>query len=265
MTDNATHPSTELFGLAGKTAFIPGGYGGIGAAVAWGMAGAGAKVAVAGRSLEKAEQFAAELRAAGHTAFGLEMDAHEVASIRSATDAAAEKLGGVDILFNCIGRNREQKIAEVTEEGFDEILDVNLKSAMFLAQTVAKHQVAAQRGGKQIHLLSVRAMLGMRGYGYSAYCATKGALVMLIKQHAVELAQHNIQVNGIAPTVVMTEMAVNWKKDPDRWNALLARIPLGRPAEPRDIVGAALFFCSPASDFVTGQTLYLDGGLTATQ
>jgi NAD(P)-dependent dehydrogenase (short-subunit alcohol dehydrogenase family) len=259
------HSSTELFDLKGKTAFIPGGYGGIGAAVAWGMAIAGARVAVAGRSLEKAEELAGELRASGHTAFGIEMDAHSVPSIRKATDAAAEKLGSIDILFNCIGRNREQKIAEVTEETFDEILDVNLKSAMFLAQSVAKHQVAAGRGGKQVHLLSVRALLGMKGFGYSAYCSTKGGLVMLIKQHAVELAQHNIQVNGIAPTVVMTEMAANWKNDKERWNALLSRIPLGRPAEPRDIVGAALFFCSPASDFVTGQTLYLDGGLTSTQ
>jgi NAD(P)-dependent dehydrogenase (short-subunit alcohol dehydrogenase family) len=259
------HVFPSLFDLAGKTAFIPGGYGGIGSAVAWGLASAGARVAVAGRSVEKAAALADSMRAEGHTAFGIAMDAHDVTSIRKATDAAATQLGGIDILVNCIGRNREQRIHEVTEEGFDDIYQVNLKSAMFLAQTVAAHQVAAKRGGKQVHLLSVRAMLGMRGFGYSAYCSTKGALVMLIKQHALELAPHNIQVNGIAPTVVDTEMAVNWKKDADRWEKLLARIPLGRIAQPADIAGAALFFASSASDFVTGQTLYLDGGITASQ
>jgi gluconate 5-dehydrogenase len=88
---------------------------------------------------------------------------------------------------------------------------------------------------------------------------------MLVRQHAVELAPLGIHVNGIAPTVVLTDAAQKWKSDPGRWDALLARIPLGRVADPLDVVGAALFFCSAASDFVTGQVLYLDGGLTATQ
>ena len=105
----------------------------------------------------------------------------------------------------------------------------------------------------------------MRGFGYSAYCATKGALVMLVKQHALELAPHGITVNGVAPTVVLTDAAEKWKSDEKRWQALLARIPLGRVAEARDVANAALFFSSPASDFVTGQTLYVDGGITASQ
>jgi gluconate 5-dehydrogenase len=253
------------FSVEGKVAFVPGGYGGIGAAVALGLAQAGASVAVAGRSEEKAKALAATLSEAGFHAIGLAMDAHDVESIRAATDRVVAELGRLDILANCIGMNREQKLAEVTEETFDEIYRVNLRSAMFLAQAAAKHQVAGARGGKQVHLLSVRSMLGMRGYGYSAYCSTKGALVMLVKQHAVELAPHGITVNGIAPTVVLTEAAQKWRSDPGRWEALLARIPLGRVAEPRDIVGAAIFFCSSASDFATGQILYLDGGITATQ
>jgi gluconate 5-dehydrogenase len=142
---------------------------------------------------------------------------------------------------------------------------VNLKAAMFFAQAAARRQVAGGRGGKQVHLLSVRSQLGMRGFGYSAYCATKGALVMLVKQHAVELAANNIQVNGVAPTVVLTEAAEKWRTDPGRWEKLLARIPLGRVAQARDVAGATLFFCSSAADFVTGQVLYLDGGITATQ
>jgi NAD(P)-dependent dehydrogenase (short-subunit alcohol dehydrogenase family) len=255
----------NFFNLDGKVAFVPGGYGGIGSAIAEALARAGASVAVAGRSDEKAKAQAAKLQAAGHRALGLAMDAHDVASIRAAVDAVAKEFGRFDILANCIGMNREQKIAEVTEETFDEIYRMNLKSAMFLAQAAAKHQIAGARGGKQVHLLSVRSMLGMRGFGYSAYCSTKGALVMLVKQHAVELAAHGITVNGIAPTVVLTDAAAKWRSDPGRWEALLARIPLGRICEPRDIAAAAVFFCSPAWDFATGQVLYLDGGITATQ
>ena len=136
---------------------------------------------------------------------------------------------------------------------------------MFLAQAVAKLQVAAERGGKQVHLLSVRAQLGLRDRGYSAYCATKGALVMLVKQHAMELARNNIQVNGVAPTVVATEMARHWLDNDITRTQIIARIPLGRVAEPKDVVGAALFLAAPASDFVTGQIIYVDGGICASQ
>lgn len=255
----------KLFDLSGRKAFIPGGYGGIGAAIARGLAEAGAAVAVAGRDAAKAEKLAERLRGAGHVAHGLAMDAQVTADIGRAVDEAAAKLGGLDVLVNCIGFNREQRIEEVTEETFDEIYRTNLRSAMFLAQAVARHQIAGRNGGRQVHLLSVRSALAMRGFGYSAYTATKGALVMLVRQHAAELAPHGITVNGIAPTVVQTEAASRWRADPERWKALLARIPLGRVAEPEDVVGAAVFFCAPASSFVTGQVLYLDGGITATQ
>jgi NAD(P)-dependent dehydrogenase (short-subunit alcohol dehydrogenase family) len=250
------------FDLSGKRAFVPGGYGGIGEAVAQGLVDAGAVVTVAGRSAAKAEALAKTL---GKKCHGLAMDGQKTADIKTAVDEAARRMGGLDLLVNCIGMNREQKIAEVTEETFDEIYRANLRSAMFLAQAASRHQIDGGRGGKQVHMLSVRSQLGMRGYGYSAYCATKGALVMLVKQHALELAPHNIQVNGVAPTVVLTEAAEKWRSDEKRWQALLARIPLGRVAEARDIVGATLFFCAGASDFVTGQVLYVDGGITASQ
>lgn len=250
------------FDLSGKRALVPGGYGGIGAAVAQGLAEAGASVVVAGRDEGKAAALAGFLADAGHAAHGIALDAESVESIEAGVDRAAALLGGLDLLVNCIGKNREQRLGEVTAETFDEIYRTNLRSAMFLAQASARHQV---RGGKQVHMLSVRSQLGMRGYGYSAYCATKGGLVMLVKQHALELAPRGITVNGIAPTVVLTEAAEKWRADGERWQALLARIPLGRVAEPADMVGAVLFFCGPASDFVTGQVLYLDGGITASQ
>ena len=256
---------SSLFSLEGQAAFIPGGYGGIGEAVAWGLARAGAAVAIAGRDHKKAESLAARMCDMGHTAIGLGLDARDVASIGPVVDEAAMRLGGLTLLVNCVGMNREQKIEEATEETFDLIYETNLKSAMFVAQAVARHQVAGAKGGKHVHMLSVRSQLGMRGYGYSAYCATKGALVMLVKQHALELAPHGIRVNGIAPTVVVTEAAGKWRADAARWSAFLARVPLGRAADPEDIVGATIFFCSSASDFVTGQVLYVDGGITASQ
>jgi gluconate 5-dehydrogenase len=248
----------NLFDLRGRTAFVPGGYGGIGTAISRGLAHAGAKVVIAGRDRNKARALAQRI---GRGARGVGLDVEDVQAIRD----TVEGIGRVDILVNCVGIQVEQALAEVTEEAYDRVYRTNLKSAMFLAQAVARKQIAARRGGKQIHLLSVRAQLGLRGRGYSAYCSTKGGLVMLIRQHASELGRHGICVNGIAPTVVRTEMGAHWLKDPKTAAWLKERIPLGRVAEPEDCVGAALFFSSPAADYVTGQILYLDGGITASQ
>ena len=213
---------------------------------------------IAGRDGKKAASLAKKI---GRGASGVALDVNDVQAIRSTVGG----LRTVDILVNCVGIQREQALTEVTEEDYDAVYRTNLKAAMFLAQAVAKKQIAAKRGGSQIHLLSVRAQLGLRGRGYSAYCSTKGGLVMLIKQHASELGKHGICVNGVAPTVVRTEMGAHWLKDPKTAAWLKERIPLGRIAEPEDCVGATLFFCSPAGSYVTGQILYLDGGITASQ
>jgi gluconate 5-dehydrogenase len=255
----------NLFDVSGKVAYVPGGYGGLGEAIAWGLALGGAKVVISGRDTEKAQGLAATLRDRGLEATGLAMDAHSVEQICASVDRAAELFDGLDILINCIGIQREEPLLEVTEAAFDEVYEVNLKAAMFLAQAAAKHQIAGGKGGKQVHLLSVRSQLGLRDRGYSAYCSTKGALVMLVKQHAMELAPHGITVNGVAPTFVYTEMIRHVMEKPEVRKALYERIPLGRIADPKDVVGPVMFFAAPASDFVTGQTLYVDGGITASQ
>jgi len=255
----------SLFDLAGKVAFVPGGYGGIGAAIAWGLARQGAEVIVAGRDAARAEALANEMRGQGFAAIGTAMDAHVVASIRNAVDVAAGRRGHLDILVNCVGIQREEPLLEVTEEAYDEVYEVNLKAAMFLGQAVARHQVVAGKGGRHVHLLSVRAKLALRDRGYSAYCSAKGGLVMLVKQHAMELARYGITVNGVAPTVVRTGMANHWLDNPVTRTQILDRIPLGRVGEPDDVVGPALLFCAPAGGFATGQILFIDGGVTASQ
>lgn len=254
-----------LFDLKGKVAFVPGGYGGIGEAIAWGLALSGAKVMIAGRDLEKSEKLAAQIANAGHDAKGIAVDATSVADIERAVQDTMDTFGQIDILMNCVGTQKEQLLLDVTEEAFDEVYQVNLKSAMFLAQSVAKRQIAGNVGGKQVHLLSVRSQFGLRDRGYSAYCSTKGGMVMLIKQHAMELAPKGITVNGVAPTFVYTEMIKHVMENDTFRQGLLDRIPLGRIADPKDVVGPALFFCAPASGFVTGQTMYVDGGITSSQ
>jgi len=254
-----------LFDLGGQVAFVPGGYGGIGEAIAWGLALHGARVVVAGRSLEKAESLAQQITDAGFTAEGISIDVESVDAIRASVDDVVERYQCIDILMNCVGIQREESLLDVTEEAYDEVYRVNLKSAMFLAQAVARHQVLAGKGGRHVHLLSVRSQLGIRNRGYSAYCSTKGGMVMLIKQHAMELAPHGITVNGVAPTFVYTEMIRHVMENPEFRAKLIERIPLGRIADPRDVVGPALFFMSPGGSFVTGQTMYVDGGITSSQ
>lgn len=254
-----------LFDLKGKVAFVPGGYGGIGEAIAWGLALSGAKVMIAGRDLKKSENLASQISNSGHDAKGITVDVTSVADIERAVQDVMDTYGQIDILMNCVGTQKEQLLLDVTEDAFDEVYQVNLKSAMFLAQAVAKRQVAGGNGGKQVHLLSVRSQFGLRDRGYSAYCATKGGMVMLIKQHAMELAPKGITVNGVAPTFVYTEMIKHVMENDEFRQGLLDRIPLGRIADPKDVVGPALFFCAPASGFVTGQTMYVDGGITSSQ
>ena len=255
----------RLFDIDGMRVFLPGGYGALGEAIAWGFAQRGAKVAIAGPSGEKAEALAGDIRAAGYIAEGLLLDARDTTAIAEVTDTIVNRFGGIDALVNCVGIQREQPLLEVTPDAFDLMYETNLKSAMFLAQAVARHQIAAGNGGRHIHLLSVRSHLALRDRGYSAYCATKGGLAMLVKQHAMELAPHNITVNGVAPTFIRSDRIRPHLEREEFSENILKRNPLGRIGDPIEVVGPVIAFAAASGSYITGQVVYVDGGVTASQ
>jgi gluconate 5-dehydrogenase len=255
----------DLFCLKGKVALVTGGYGGIGQAIADGLAASGAKVAVSGRNLEKAKACADGLTSRGFDAYGCGFDVISIAETQQMVNEVVDHFGRLDILVNTVGLNCEEKATEVTEQAFDYVLDVNLKGAMFQAQAAARQMIKQQMGGKQVHLGSVRTQLALRGRGYAAYCSAKGGLGILCKQLAAEWAPSKINVNVVAPTFIETEQVAKMLSDPSFYDSIVNRIPLGRIGTPQDVMGAVLFLVSPASDFITGHTLYVDGGITATQ
>ena len=255
----------NLFRVDGKVALVTGGYGGIGQAVCHGLGAIGARVAVAGHNPERAAACADALRQCGYEAYGATFDALSPPDVERMVDEVANHFGQLDILVDAIGGQQEEKAGSVTEANFDYIVGANLKTALFQGQAAAKHMIRQGTGGKLVYFGSVRSQLGLRGRGFAAYCAAKGGLTILCKQLATEWAEHGINVNVLAPTFTRTPQAERWLDDPEFYRNLIARIPMGRIAETGDIVGAVQFFVSPASNFITGQTLYLDGGITATQ
>ena len=248
MTSTDTY--RNLFKLDSKVALVAGGAGGIGSAICKGLAAFGATVVIGDRP------------AGGH-AWGAEVDVLNIEAIRAFVSQIAEQFSRLDILVNCVGSHKEAPAEEYTEEDWDRIIDLNLKAAFFLSQAVARVQIP-QGGGKHIHISSVRSLLGIHR-GYIAYCSSKGGMNLMIKQLATEWAKHNITVNGIAPTFTRTELVKDYLEDPDFYNPLVARIPLGRICEPIDLAALAIYLAAPASDFITGQIIFADGGVTACQ
>ena len=253
----------DLYRLDGRVAMVAGGAGGIGSAICEGLAAFGATVVICGRTGAKCETLAAEIKSAGGQAWGNELDIRDIERVRQFVSQAAERFGHIDVLVNCVGTHKETPAEEYAEEDWDRVLEVNLKSAFFLSQAVARVQIP-QGGGKHIHITSVRSLLGLRR-GYISYCSSKGGMNLMIKQLATEWAKHNITVNGIAPTFTRTDLVKPYLEDPEFYNPLVARIPLGRICEPIDLAAMAIYLAAPASDFITGQIIFADGGLTATQ
>jgi gluconate 5-dehydrogenase len=178
-----------------------------------------------------------------------------------------ERFGQIDILVNAVGGGAGKVLHPA--EGYprsdwDWIMELNVRSTVVPTQAVARTMIEAGRGGRILNISSVRASLGINA-GYSAYVAAKGAISALTRQWATEWAKHGIHVNAIMPTFVDTPQVATLLEDPAFKAGIVSRIPLGRVGETRDLVGPAIFFCSDAASFVTGQILGIDGGLTATQ
>jgi gluconate 5-dehydrogenase len=191
----------------------------------------------------------------------------KVVCVDRVVERAAEAFGRLDILVNAVGGGAGAALhsaEQYPEQDWDWIIDLNLRSQFLVSKAAARAMIAGGRGGRILNISSVRGQLGLRA-GYSAYVAAKGAMNALTRQYAVEWAPFGITVNAISPTFVRTPQVESMLADREFYEALVARIPLARIADPDDLVGAVLFFCSDASSFCTGQVLTLDGGLTATQ
>ncbi len=249
--------------LDDKVALVAGGAGGIGSAVCEGLAAFGTQVIVGDYFEGKAKQLAAKITADGGKAWGMKLNVLDVEATHQFVNRIAQRFGKIDILVNAVGTHIEAPAEEYREEDWDRVMNLNLKAAFFLSQAVATVQIPYKEG-KHIHVSSVRSFLGIHR-GYVAYCASKGGLNMMIKQLATEWAKYGITVNGIAPTFTRTELVKDYLEDPDFYNPLVARIPLGRICEPEDLAALTIFLAAPASDFITGQIIFADGGVTATQ
>jgi len=257
----------DAFSLQGKVALVPGGGGAIGSAVSNALAGAGAQVVVANRTLESAETAAAGIRSAGGDAIAVQADATTEADCDAAVAAAVERFGHLDILVNCVGGGAGKELHEAQaypREAWDWIMELNVRSVLVPTQAAARAMIEAGNGGRIINLSSVRAVLGINA-GYSAYVAAKGAIESLTRQWATEWARYGINVNAIRPTFVDTPQVASLLGDPAFKAGIVSRIPLGRVGGTDDITGPVVFLASPAAAFVTGQVLGIDGGLTATQ
>lgn len=264
-----TTPADELtrFRLDDRVAVVSGGAGGIGRRISLALAGAGAKVVVLGRSAADKVDLAEAVAGVGSEALLLSVDVTKHAAVDAAIDEAMTHFGRIDIIVNAVGGGAGGALypaESYPEAEWDRILDLNLRSDLLPTQAAARAMIAGGRGGRVLHISSVRGQLGIN-QGFSAYVAAKGAINALMRQQATEWAQHGITVNAIAPTFVATPQVETILADEEFRKGLLARIPIGRIADPDDLVGAVLFFCSDASSFVTGQILTIDGGLTATQ
>lgn len=251
------------FDLSGKRALVTGANTGIGQAIAVALAEAGADVAVAGRS-EPAETLA-RIAATGRKAVNISADLSTIEPVGRVVDEAVGRLGGLDILVNNAGIIRRDDLLNFSEEDWDAVIDTNLKSLFFLSQAAARVMVPHIKenggSGKIINIASLLTFQG--GIRVPSYAAAKSGVGGVTKAMANELAPSGVQVNAIAPGYIATNNTAALQADETRNRQILERIPTGRWGRPEDIAGAALFLASPASDYVTGHVLAVDGGWLA--
>jgi len=250
---------TNPFDLSGRVALVTGANTGLGQAIALALAGAGANIVALGRSAPTDTQ--AQVMALDRRFAWIEAALDDIAPITAAVDAAASAFGALDILVNNAGTIRRNDALDFTEDDWDAVMGVNLKSAFFLSQAVARRWVAAGRGGKIVNIASMLSFQG--GIRVASYTASKSGLLGITRLLANEWAAKGINVNAIAPGYFATSNTEALRNDETRNRAILERIPAGRWGDPSDLGGAAVFLSSSAADYVHGAVLPVDGGWLA--
>lgn len=251
----------SIFGLSGRVALVTGAAGGIGSVLCNALGRVGAEVVLADRDLEGAQLAAG--RVASRSAaepYALDLDLCSESSIKQAVNVVAQRSERIDILVNCAAVNRRQPILEVQQDTFDSILNVNLRGAFLLAREVVPVMIR-NGGGKIINVGSINSEFGLSGV--SVYGASKGAIKQLTMVMAVEWAEHNIQVNCLAPGFMHTPLSDPLWEIEEKRSWMLGRIAQRRSGEPAELVGALLLLASSASSYMTGQTIIVDGGVCA--
>jgi NAD(P)-dependent dehydrogenase (short-subunit alcohol dehydrogenase family) len=246
--------------LENKKVIVTGGGKGIGRDMAIAFAKLGSDVIITSRNEEVLSDTTEQLKKYNAKCAYVVSDIQNIQSVYQMIDEAASQLNGIDILINNAGINIAKPTLEVTEEDWDRVLDTNLKGTFFSSQRAGTYMV--QQGyGKIINIVSQMAFVGYQKR--AAYCSSKGGAVQLTKALAIEWAPHNVKVNAVAPTFIETELTSRMFEDKSFYNDVLERIPLGKLAQPSDVTGAVLFLSSDLANFITGETIRVDGGWTA--
>lgn len=249
------------YDLKDKVAVVTGSGQGLGKWIALGLAEGGANVLVADLVAENASQTAQEIKKMGRKSVFVEVDVGDPEAVVRMMEMARSELGSLDILVNNAGINIHKKALDITPEDFDRIIRVNSKGVYFCSQAAARLMIPQKRG-KIINIASAAAFLVRAGIPNSVYAMTKAGIVMLTKALAEEWAQYDINVNAVAPGYFATPLVADRLKDPEASRSILESTPLKRIGGPEDIMGAVVFLASEASDFITGQTICVDGGRT---
>jgi glucose 1-dehydrogenase len=247
--------------LVGRKALVTGSSKGIGRGIALRLAQEGADVVVNYNSDPRgAEEALAEIEALGRRGASIKANLGDVTDVQRLVAESAEALGGLDVLVNNAGIEKRAAFWDVTERDFDAVIDVNLKGVFFATQAFVRQSIAANRPGKVINVSSVHEEMAFPNF--AAYCASKGGVRMLTRTLAVELGPIGVTINSIAPGAIETPINTALLHDPVKLKSLVGQIPLGRLGRPADVAGLAVFLASCDSDYVTGTTYFVDGGLS---
>ncbi|MCY4391936.1 MAG: glucose 1-dehydrogenase [Chloroflexi bacterium] len=251
---------TQLFDLTGRVAIMTGAGRGLGRTMALALAAAGADLALASRTKPELESLVEEIKALGRRAIAVPTDITSPEACEALVAAAVERLGRLDILVNNAGTNVRKSALEITPDEYDFVIQTNLKG-YFNGARAAGRRFVEQGSGKVINISSILGSVALPNQ--AAYASSKGAIDQLTKVLAIEWATANVQVNGLAPTYFETDLTRPLYDDPERKAFIEERTPMGRWGQPHELAGAVIFLAGDASNFVTGQTILVDGGWTA--